>query len=347
MLLNPIRGFRSLATHHCISGSMLHIYDFFNYDISEDMLLGLGAGVGFSYWYFKGTSPFYGGRVNVVQRPSDEGLPITAGRRTGVEVDTFTTTSPGKAERVLLGMLTDGTPTMIHVDMGYLPYFDFGGEEYHFGGHGVVVSGYDSESQQVLIADRDLELHPVSLEILAKARGSKHKPFPPKHRWYVFDFSQARLPRSDEIRQAIAQVTHGMLEPPISNLGVKGIRKAIKRTLKWPEILSIEELQYTCFNIYIFIDATGGTGGGIFRYMYGRFLKEAAEITGESRLADVGNHLKRVGDRWQEVAVIFKQASEDPDPAQYLPQAIEIISGIAEEEETAWTNLREIVGKPH
>jgi len=38
-----------------------------------------------------------------------------------------------------------------------------------------------------------------------------------------------------------------MLEPPITNLGVKGIRKAAKRILKWPEIMDEEQLRYACF----------------------------------------------------------------------------------------------------
>jgi hypothetical protein len=36
---------------------------------------------------------------------------------------------------------------MLQVDMGYIPYFDFGGEEYHFGGHMVVACGYDAQSE--------------------------------------------------------------------------------------------------------------------------------------------------------------------------------------------------------
>jgi hypothetical protein len=38
---SPIPGFKSLCTHHCITGSMRHIYDFHNHSISEEMLLGL------------------------------------------------------------------------------------------------------------------------------------------------------------------------------------------------------------------------------------------------------------------------------------------------------------------
>jgi hypothetical protein len=165
-------------------------------------------------------------------------------------------------------MLAAGEPVMIQVDMGFLPYFDLP-EGYHFGGHVVVVADYDSETRQVLIADRDGELHPVSLEDLARARGSPFKPFPPRNTWYTFDFSGKRPPKPEEVRQAIWAVVSGMLEPPITNLGVQGIRKAVERTLKWPEVMDEGQLRYACFNIFIFIDAQGGTGGGIFRYMYG------------------------------------------------------------------------------
>ena len=62
MTLKLIPGFKSLCTHHCITGSMRHIYDFHNHPISEEMLLGLGAGLGFIYWHMKGTMPFLGGQ---------------------------------------------------------------------------------------------------------------------------------------------------------------------------------------------------------------------------------------------------------------------------------------------
>ncbi len=340
-MLKPLQGFQSLETHHCVTGSMRHIYEFHGYPISEDLLLGLGAGVGFIYWHQKGIDPFYGGRANF-DRPGVEGLEKTVGRRTGVQVEIFRTKSARKAEKALLEMLTAGKPVMIHVDMGFLPYFDLP-EDYHFGQHVVVVAGYDRKAKQVLIADRDAALHPMSLQDLAKARGSTFKPFPPLHTWYTFDFSTKRPPTAEEVRHAIREASKGMLEPPIHNLGVKGIRTAVKRTLKWPQQMDEERLRWTCFNIFIFIDATGGTGGGIFRYMYGRFLKTAAEITGEPRLDEVGDQMHEIGDRWQEVAEIFKEAYEAPDPAALLPDATSRMKAIADREQAAWEGLSQIV----
>lgn len=340
MPLKPFPHIKPFTTHHCVTGSMRRIYEAHGYPISEDLLLGLGAGVGIIYWEFKGAAPIFGGRANV-GRPGEEGLEKTAGRRTGVQVEYFRTSSSGKAEKVLLELLAASEPVMIYVDMGFLRYLNLPGD-YHFGSHAIVVAGYDPETHQVLIADRDAELHPLSLEELQQARGSKFKPFPPQHLWYTFDFSQAFPPRPDEIWQAIKEVTTGMLEPPISNLGVKGIRKAASQIVKWPRTMPLEALRWNVFNLFIFIDATGGTGGGIFRYMYGRFLHEAAQITGCQELSAIGNELQAIGDRWQTVAGIFKQAWDDPDPAALLPEAAERMLAIADQEQAAWEQLRKI-----
>ena len=343
MTLHPLEGFHTLKTHHCVTGSMRHIYEFHDHPISEALLLGLGAGVGFIYWHIRGTAPFFGGRTNV-GRPGEEGLERTAGKRTGVRVESHCTGSVRKAEKAVLDLLTAGEPVMVQLDMGFLPYFNFP-REYHFGGHVIVLAGYDPESGRVLVADRDGELHPVSLEVLARARGSKFKPFPPRNTWYTFNFDHKRSPKPEEVKQAIREVTIGMLRPPIANLGVKGIRTAAERIVKWPEIMSEEDLRHACLNVFIFIDAKGGSGGGIFRYMYGRFLKEAAVITGERRLARIGEEMHAIGDQWQQVAQIFERAYSAASPSTIIPDASRLIQDTADQEQAIWERLNGIVAR--
>jgi hypothetical protein len=332
MTLKPLEGFKSLTTHHCVTGSMRHVYVYNGHDLSEDMLLGLGAGVSFMYWHAKG------GRG--MPKPSMEEI---AGQRTGVEVKTYTTASARKAEQTMLAMLDAGQPAMLQVDMGFLPYFDFGGTDYHFGGHAVVVCGYDAAARQVLIADRDAELHPVSLEDLEKARGSTYKPFPPERKWYAFDFAGKRPPTAGEVRQAIAQQATPMLEPPIANFGVPGIRKAARLVPKWPASMDADQLRWSLFNTYIFINAAGGTGGGIFRYMFSRFLREASEIMDDPTLNDSADEFQRIGDRWEALGEWFRQASEADDRAALMGECSAPLSALADMEEAAWRKLRDMV----
>jgi len=235
---------------------------------------------------------------------------------------------------------------MIACDMGFLPYFDFGGQEYHFGGHAVVVCGHDPASGQVLIADRDGEAHLVPLETLARARGSRYKPFPPQNLWYTFDFSQKRMPTADEVRQAITEQVEAMLQPPIQNLGVAGIRKAAQMVLKWPALMDEATLRGSLFNAFIFIAATGGTGGGLFRYMFSRFLLEAATITEERGLEESAAEFQRIGDRWQVVAEAFKVVSAAPDPTATLGEISPLLHELHGLEGAAWRRLAELPSRP-
>jgi Domain of unknown function (DUF4872)/Butirosin biosynthesis protein H, N-terminal len=340
-MLRPVEGFARYPTHHCVTGSMKRVYDYHGFPVSEDLLLGLGAGLGFVYFHIKGADPFYGGRANVA-RPGEEGLEKTAGRRTGVAVESHATSSARTAHATLRALLEADEPVLVYLDMGFLPYLKLP-EGYHFGGHVVVVAGYDPGTGQVLVADRDEELHPVGWDTLEKARGSQHKPFPPRHAWYTFGFAAARPPTSAEVRASIGEVCDQMLAPAIANLGVSGIRKAIRETARWPQVLDADALRRTCRNVAMFIDRRGGTGGGIFRYMYARFLGEAAAITGEPRLADLGPQLTAIGDRWEEVAAAFDQAAQARAPAELLETATKPMHDIADREQDFWERLGTLI----
>jgi hypothetical protein len=231
---------------------------------------------------------------------------------------------------------------MLVLDMGFLPYFDFGGQEFHFGYHVVVACGYDPQERQVLLADRDEALHPVSLATLAQARGSTYQPFPPHHAWYTFAFSRSHPPEPGEILQAIRECARGMLEPPIANFGVKGIRKAAERVRAWPDLLGEDDLRATCANTAVMIDARGGTGGGLFRTMYGRFLDEAARLTGKGDLLEAGRRMQAIGARWDVAAALFEQASRADEPAAALAEVRAILPDLAAQEEAVWSNLLEI-----
>jgi hypothetical protein len=136
-----------------------------------------------------------------------------------------------------------------------------------------------------------------------------------------------------------------MLEPPITNLGAKGIRKAAVRIPDWPKMMSVEELREACFNSYIMIDAKGGSGGGLFRTMYGRFLDEAATITGDSRLAKGADEFKCLGKGWDRLAQWFLDVSKASDLTTRLGECRALLNALADQEETAWQRLWKFTGE--
>ncbi|HEY86630.1 MAG TPA: BtrH N-terminal domain-containing protein [Dehalococcoidia bacterium] len=78
--LIPFNHFKALDGYHCQTNSFVKIYDFYNSSLSEDVLLGIGSGIGFMYWHQKGILPFLGGRDN------NKNFHINIGERTGVAI---------------------------------------------------------------------------------------------------------------------------------------------------------------------------------------------------------------------------------------------------------------------
>jgi hypothetical protein len=335
--MEALKGFRHFETHHCVTGSLRHLYAFNGHDLSEDLLLGLGEGVGFAYFHFKGQPPFLGGRAQ--PKPSMEEL---AGERTGVVIRQKRSTSDAAAEKTLIAKLEGGEPVMLQVDMGFLPYFDFGGHEYHFGGHVIVACGLDRASGTVLVADREGPLHPVPLATLCAARGSRFRPFPPGRASWELDFGGFRPPTAADVLLAVSHQAALMLAPPIANIGVKGIRKAAAEIGRWDTVLEASGLRGALFNAWIFISATGGTGGGAFRRMFSRFLLEASVIAGRKALAGSGCEFAAIAEAWDDVARRCHAAAEEHQGAaraRALPGISEAVAKIAEREEAAWGAL--------
>jgi len=338
--LKPFDNFKALDGYHCQTNSFAKIYDFYNSPLSEDMLLGIGSGLGFMYWHQKGTLPFLGGRDN------NKNFHIDMGERTGVVINSRSTSSAGKSEKTLVEMLKDKQPVMMFVDMGLLPCFDFG-KDYHFGGHTHVACGFDGKNT-VLISEMNAKetglkrgfTYEISLEQLAKARGSKYKPFPPQNAYLIFDFSNFRQPTSTDIFDSLKQTVKQMLNPPINNFGINGIRKAGTEINKWERRFNDNDLRMSIFNIYLFV-TVAGTGGGIFRYMYSRFLKEVSKLVSNEELAKIGDSIKECGDMWTEMASPLKDALDIDNPTALIRDVPDRLNAIASKEEEAFRMLKD------
>jgi len=335
--LEPFPNCPALDGYHCVTNSLAKIFHHAGHPLSEEMLLGLGAGMGFIYWQMKmgaETYVFVGGRAN------PKGFYKDLAARTGVGIREITTASAKKAEADLLRQLVQKQPVMLGSDMGFLPWFHLP-PDYHFGGHAFTVCGYDGHGT-ALASDMDPQMSglkrgfyaPIALEQLAKARSSPFKPFPPKNLRLEFDFAGFHNPGSKQIAASIAQTVEALLHPPIKNFGVMGLRHTAAHLLHWPQIFPDKELRGNLFNLYVFIEI-GGTGGGCFRPMYARFLQEGARITGKPALASAAELFQQSGSKFTEIALLFKDAAKMTGIEQKLRSASQLFGEIAALEENA------------
>ena len=276
---------------HCESTAARNVFMHAGIDLSEEMLFGLGEGLGFIYWFMKGKKvampfPFVGYRGGKVVE-----LISRASKRLGITCRAVETKSADKAYESVKRLLASGQPVCLYVDMVYLPYMRLP-EEAHFGGHSIALYGLDEDADAAHVSDTLDEPQTISLEALRTARSSTHQPFPPKNRHLEFTFPKSPPAMKDVVLGAIEANATAMANPPISNLGLKGILRFAAEIKKWPRMLSPENLLSGLVNAFVYIEV-GGTGGGAFRPMYARFLKEAHDLTGESRLLEAARMYQR------------------------------------------------------
>lgn len=144
-----VQGFNQFGGKHCQTTALKNIFAYCGLHISEEMLLGLGGGIGFIYWYMKRMKvPFIGCRNGKVDEFS-----LNICRRIGVNAEIVQTNSENKAYYEFKELLKQGKPVNIFVDMVYLPYFALP-KDPHFGGHAIVVYGIDEINNKVYISDR-------------------------------------------------------------------------------------------------------------------------------------------------------------------------------------------------
>ena len=177
---------------------------------------------------------------------------------------------------------------------------------------------------------------------LAPVRTSPYKTFHTKQTWLEFDFSGYHPPLPGDIYSSIRQTVNDMLNPPISNAGIKGIRRAGQEMKKWTKMFNEKTARMVLFNIHIFIDI-GGTGGGIFRLMYSRFLKEASEITSNPALAEISEIIEDSGRQFSETGKLFKDYEHSYDMDDYIRQANDRLNDIANMETVAYKQLLQAI----
>jgi hypothetical protein len=339
----PFDNCPALDGYHCQSSSLRKIFHHYGHSLSEDMIFGLGAGMGFIYWMMKIGADDY---VFIGGRGNNKNFFQDLGARVGTKMGLVSTSSAKKAESSLLEKLAKKEPVMLFGDMGFLPWFDFP-VEYHFGGHTFVICGYDGKNT-MLVSDIDPKAtglkkgfySQITLGQLHKARNSVFKPFPPKNGFIELDFSHFHDPEPEDIHSSIMQTVNFQLKPPIKNLGIKGIRHTAKEILSWPRIFREYDLRMNLFTLYIFIEI-GGTGGGCFRYMYSRFLRESAEITGNEKLLEASAKIQKAGELYSEIGYLFKEAEKCDDLSDRIKKASSLFLSIAEIEEDVFTKLSE------
>ncbi|MFJ8787759.1 BtrH N-terminal domain-containing protein [Streptomyces sp. NPDC102462] len=295
-------------------------------DLSEPMLFGLGCGLSFVYWDGKNMDfPFLGGRV----RPFD--LTRNLARVLGLELVVQETTSPRRAWQNVVAQVDAGHPVGLQLDSYHLDYFT---SKVHFGGHVVALYGYDDRNAHLVDTDQQGGAVSTSLTSLAQARAARG-PMTARHRSFTLTAASDLPSLRDRIVAAVTACADAFLNPPIANLGHRGIEKAGKLVGTW---LRRTDDPRRDLPRAAHLMERAGTGGALFRNLYRDFLAECTHHLDSGRLRTGHGRYAEAATLWTQVAALIAEAGESGD-ARHLVQAGTLLGDLSRIEREAMQAL--------
>ena len=281
---------------HCENGVTSNLLNYHGFKISEPVVFGIGAGLFFSYLPFlkmqhAPTTSFRVWPGKIFERATKV-LGITTG------VHHFR--NPKDSMDMLDQILIKGLPVGLQVGTYHLTFFP---PEYrmHYNMHNLVI--YGKENDHYFVSDTLMEF-PVTISYpdLMRVRFSKGI-FAPKGRMYFPVHVPKQVDLKPLIIKGIRDTANNMVGIPFPLIGVKGIRYLAGRMRNWPRHLGDEKASYYLGQVLRMEEEIGTAGAG-FRFIYGAFLAEAAEILQQDWIREISVEMGENANKWREFSYL-------------------------------------------
>jgi len=327
-----INSFEHRQAGHCESGVTSNLLHDMGMEISEPMVLGIGAGLFFAYL------PFV--KFQYAPMTTFRILPgmifNRATKALGVNIYKNTFKNPKASMDALDRALEQGHPVGLQVGTYHLPFFP---PEYrmHYNMHNMVVYGRENGTYHV--SDTVLpQVQTISYDDLMRVRFPKGV-FAPNGRMYYPMGVVKKKDLHKAIYDGIKKTSHDMIKLPVPVVGVKGIRYLAKRMANWPEKFGDKKASYYLGQV-LRMEEEIGTGGAGFRFIYGAFLQEAAETLQSEKLSELAMDMGRNANRWREFSFLgAKNCKNRSNIEVSFPDLSEILLDCADREDKIFNQL--------
>jgi hypothetical protein len=288
------------------------------------MAFGLGAGLGFYYLVSPALSPthLFSGRTLQLEETACEVL--------GVPVEVRAADDPARAWEGVRAALERGIAPIVMTELSELPYWH---TRTRFGGHRVVVAGYDPERHVALVADGHRPtLEEVPLDRLERARATVAPPFAlPGRPWLEVGAPSAVRPLALAIRDALRRQAREYLLDVDGAAGISALERFAAELPEWPARAASEADRAWSFRYAYQVIEKRGTGGGNFRALYARFLEEAEAVLPGLTAGRLSGPMRSIAVGWTRLAGMLRALSEVPG-APVPPELAEQVRALARDE---------------
>lgn len=335
--MNVKLEFEHKQAAHCENGVVSNLLKFYGVKLSEPMVFGIGSGLFFSHMPFLKV----GGIPVTSFRPLPGIIFKRISKRLGIKFEKHKyRRRPAEAMKALDTNLEKSIPTGMLVGVYHLTYFP-DPYRFHFNAHNIVV--YGKQGDNYLVSDPIMEgYQTLTFNELLRVRYAKGTFAPKGHMYWVKD-----IPTKMDIKAAVVKgIKHtckDMLSIPVPMFGVKGIRFLSKKLRNYPKKLGARKAASYTGQI-VRAQEEIGTGGAGFRFMYGAFLQEAADLLKKPRLRELSLEISKIGDMWREFAIITGRIVKNRNKAdESYDKAADLLLAIADKEEHFFKALQKAV----
>src|SRR5438445_13618552 len=245
---------------HCGSGTLAAALAHSGVALSEAMVFGLGAGLGFAL--HEGEPPQQASRFFVGRSPSFEQDLCDS---LGAELVNESYDKPAAAWARCCEIIAQSKPALVYTDLFELPYM---GARNHWYGHLVAVIGH--EGDDAIVSDNERP-GPTRVPIAALLRALGGPAPVPVDGISVLSLGEIDPTAPKRTREAVLLQAVRLTEEAAPRTGVPALRALAEELPSWKELPDADR----CFRLAAQIIEDRGTGGGLFRRLYARFLEEA------------------------------------------------------------------------
>ena len=317
-----IKDFKSFNGQHCETTATGSLLNQIGIELSEPMLFGLGEGLGFIFWNMKIMDfPFIGGRIK------PDALTQNISKNLNLKLEIAETVSLKKAWENVKNNIDKNIAVGLKLDCYHLDYFT---NKIHFAGHYVAMYGYDEKFAYLADTIQQGGKVKSSLKNLELARNEKG-PMSSRNLSYTIHDLKEGFDLKKAVLTALKNNAADYLNPPIKNIGYKGVLKAGEEIKNWFKNSSNIERD---FKTTAMLMERGGTGGALFRNLYRDFLKESYELLNVSEINEAYKTFSETAVLWTKVSTLFNKTGETQN-VEYINRASDIFAELSKKEKEA------------
>ncbi|MCZ7586094.1 MAG: BtrH N-terminal domain-containing protein [Deltaproteobacteria bacterium] len=321
-----VHEFKHEPGFHCGSSALRLLMRHFGHEYSEPMCLGLGMAPSFSYWPTKELRP---SRLFFGRNPT---LEADFFRNLRIDAPVVRHEAPEETWPPVRALLDAGHPVLVQVDIAHLPYYN---TETHFGGHKILVAGYDEGRHTVLLSDSEFaEAQTLDRDQFARARWEPGLPWDLQGQWWNLRGPVTPAPLEEAVPRGLTECARRMTAGEGGLFGTGAMRRMAADLPSWHDA---EDWSWCARFGYQIIERRG-TGGGSFRKKYADFLDEAAAYDARVARFDLGSRMRTIAEKWTTFAMLLKRESER-DQAPDFREAAGVFAELADLEHAFFSDV--------